>query len=439
MNSAHAYGGIIDNLVAGRWVDPASGRPQTIPVKDIVIAESLEGRERQLVDKQHRGQSLVVVSDAFTREALGARVLRTLEPRGNVSEFVWPKPRCSTEGVAELMAATADAEALIAVGSGTISDSVKYGTFLNGKTYSVFPTSPMNAYTTPTASVSEAGFKRSITCHSAAGVFFDLGVLAKCPPRLVSAAFADVVCRTTSQVDWLMSHLLFGTPYNDVPYTLLAIDEDALIDSAAALLGGDLAALALLTRVAAIMGLGTSFTGTTHVGSMAEHMISHFVDMFAGAAHPGTSHGEQVGVATLTMSRLQNEMLAADAPPPPMAPTVIPEALLSARFGADTAARMVAETRKKALDRAAADRLGARFAEDWEGIANPLREKMLPYERLRAAMQAAGCQLTGADLGLDPEFSRDAVRLARFTRDRFTMLDLAGDSARLDAFAATCT
>ncbi len=32
--------------------------------------------------------------------------------------------------------------------------------------------------------------------------------------------------------------------------------------------------------------------------------------MFAGPAHPGTTHGQQVGVASLAMARLQNEMLA---------------------------------------------------------------------------------------------------------------------------------
>jgi glycerol-1-phosphate dehydrogenase [NAD(P)+] len=93
--------------------------------------------------------------------------------------------------------------------SGTITDSAKYATFLAKREYSVFPTSPMNAYTTPTASVSVGGFKKSITCHSAKGVFFDLSVVSKCPRRLIAAAFADVVCRTTSQVDWLMSQPVF--------------------------------------------------------------------------------------------------------------------------------------------------------------------------------------------------------------------------------------
>ena len=103
----------------------------------------------------------------------------------------------------------------IAIGSGTITDSAKYATFLGKREYSVFPTSPMNANTTPTASVFVGGFKKSITCHSANGVFFDLSVVSKCPRRLIAAAFADVVCRTTSQVDWLMSQIFFGTDYQE--------------------------------------------------------------------------------------------------------------------------------------------------------------------------------------------------------------------------------
>ena len=63
---------------------------------------------------------------------------------------------------------------------------------------------------------------------------------------------------------------------------------------------------------------------------------------------------------------------------------------------------------------------------------------MLPYQRLHDAMKEAGCQLTGADLGLDPEFYRNAVRYSRFIRDRFSMLDVADDSGQLEAFAATC-
>src|ERR1700739_3004431 len=71
-------------------------------------------------------------------------------PRCGVREYVWQNPQCTENGVRELMSETKDAEVLIAIGSGTLNDSVKYGSFLTGRQYSVFPTSPMKAYTLQT-------------------------------------------------------------------------------------------------------------------------------------------------------------------------------------------------------------------------------------------------------------------------------------------------
>ena len=429
--------GVIEELVAGRWRDPNDGQTKGIKIDVIEIADTLKGREAELVRACHGADKRIcVVHDAFTREALGGRVVDALRRDGmDVSEYVWEKPKVELAAIRALSEATADAEVLVAIGSGSVSDGCKYATFEDGREYSVFATSPMNAFTTPTASVSVDGFKKSITCHFAKGVFFDLGVIAKCPPRLVSAAFADVVCRTTSQVDWLLMHLLFDTPYSETPYTLLAYDEDAMIAMAPRLLDGDFEALARLVRVSAIMGSGTSFTGTTHVGSMAEHMISHCIDMFAGAAHPRTSHGEQVGVASLTMSRLQNEMMALETPPE-LKPTVIPVDRLEARYGAAIAATMAEETAKKAFDVEGADKMNERLRREWPAIRARITPIMRPFDELHAAMAAAGCQLTAGDLGLPADLYRQYVGDARFIRDRFSMLDLADDSGRLEPFLA---
>lgn len=328
---------------------------------------------------------------------------------------------------------TRNCEARIAVGSGTINDTVKYASFLDERDYSVFATSPMNAFTTGTASVSFDGFKKSITCRGAQGAFFDLSIIAQCPKRLISAAFADVICRTTAQVDWLMSHILFGTPYTDTPYTLLAYDEEDMIDNASNMLSGDLAALGMMTRISAIMGLGTRFFDTTHSGSMAEHMISHYIDMFAGSQHPRSSHGEQVGIATITMSNLQNSVLHNDNPPL-MRPTNLDANEMLERFGPKLADNMMSETAKKALDQKKADLLNTRFDSEWDSIRSKLQAVMLPYEKLNSAMRDAGCQRTATELKLDNDFYREAVTGARYIRDRFSMLDLVDDSTGLESF-----
>jgi glycerol-1-phosphate dehydrogenase [NAD(P)+] len=430
------YSGVLSELVDGTWEEPGTGKRYDIGIRSMVIRDTLEGEEASLVAALHHGKKITVISDPFTHDAMGQRIFKALKADNQqVNEYVWKTPQCSDKGVEQIQNATPDCDVRIAVGSGTVSDTVKYASFLDDKRYSVFATSPMNAYSTGTASVSFGGFKKSITCRGAEGVFFDLSVLAKCPPKLISAAFADVICRTTAQVDWLLSHLLFDTPYAETPYTLLAYDETDMINNASRMLSGDVDALGMLTRISAIMGLGTRFTETTHSGSMAEHQISHFIDMFAGADHPGSSHGEQVGVGTITMSALQNQVLQSDTPPLVL-PTEIPAEQLQKQFGIETAKNMIAETKRKALDAKAAEALNHKLQEDWPAIAEKLNAVMIPFDQLQQSMRNAGCALTATDLGLNTDFYRDAVTYARFIRDRFSMLDLVDDSTGLESFVS---
>src|SRR4029077_4062408 len=108
-----------------------------------------------------------------------------------------------------------------------------------------------------------------------------------------------------------------------------------------------------LQRVLTLCSVGVSFTHVSHHGSMGEHQISHLADMFAGVHHPGTTHGQQVGVASLVMARLQHHILARETPPK-VAATPIDEAAMLARYGAELGPLCIAEMRKTALDAAQA-------------------------------------------------------------------------------------
>src|ERR1700726_2140899 len=109
------FSGVIGELVVGRWHDPHTGVKQTIPVESIVIADTLDGSEAELVHRVHPGKSLCVVSDQWTRAALGERVFRALQPLGNVKEFVWERPRITHDGLDELMAGAGHAQVVIAI------------------------------------------------------------------------------------------------------------------------------------------------------------------------------------------------------------------------------------------------------------------------------------------------------------------------------------
>jgi glycerol-1-phosphate dehydrogenase [NAD(P)+] len=263
-------------------------------------------------------------------------------------------------------------------------------------------------------------------------------VIAAAPPRMAAAGFGDCLCSSVARIDWWMSHRLFGTFYREEPY-LIAEANDVDMNARVGGIGrGEVEAIGYLVRALTLSGLGITFTRTSHHGSMGEHQISHYVDCFAGDRHPGTLHGQQVGVASLTMARIQHWFLSQERPPE-IRPTRIDEADMARRMGPAIAAQCAAEYRKKALDQAGADRFNARVAEIWPDLRAELAAFAVPVETMRARLAAAGGPTTGAGLGLPADFYREAVRHAHEMRDRFSFADWACDAGLLDGFAAAET
>jgi glycerol-1-phosphate dehydrogenase [NAD(P)+] len=430
-----ANGSLIEDLIAGSWRDPTTGRPVRIGSRAIVIERSLDGGEAELIGPLALGQRIAVVSDRNTFDVLGQRVARALARIAATDSVVLDVPRADLATVDDLRARTAAAEALIAVGSGTLNDLCKYLAHQSGRPYAVFATAPsMNGYLTATASLGRDGLRMSLPARPPAAALFDLDVLRQAPARLIRAGIGDSICRTTAQVDWLLAHCLRDTSYSAAPYLLQIEDGPYLLSRAAAMVNGDLEGVAALTRLLVLAGLGMVMVGGSQPASMGEHLISHYVDMMA-RPHPGSLHGEQVGVATLTVSRMQHALLQAEQPPQ-VRPTRLDEAAMRARYGARLGDQLIAQFKAKAPDEAAAARMNARLAEVWPSMRARLRKVMLPTARLREALDAAGAPTAGVDLGLSSGFYREAVRHAREIRDRYSILDLAGDAGLLEDFVA---
>src|SRR3546814_10817423 len=78
--------------------------------------------------------------------------------------------------------------------------------------------------------------------------------------------------------------------------------------------------MARLARTLVLSGFGKAISGGSYPASEGEHLISHYAEMMGGAELPESFHGEQIGVTTLTMARLQERMLDKT---PRVAPTVV--------------------------------------------------------------------------------------------------------------------
>jgi glycerol-1-phosphate dehydrogenase [NAD(P)+] len=439
MASPHdiSEGPIVRSILAGTWVDPSTGHPLVSPIRAIRVAPSLDGAEADLVSSLDLGRTLSVITDDNTWAAMGRRVAKALRRAAGVSPVVLRAPHADEETLTDLTDRVRHADGLVAVGTGTINDLCKAVSATTGKPYAVFGTAAsMNGYTTGTVSMfAPNGVKTTRKAVMPRGVFLDLQVLRRAPARLTLAGLGDSICRTTAQVDWLLSRHLLGTNYTETPYLLQTVDEEAMFATAGLLPQGDLPALAALCRILILMGIGTVVTGTTQYGSGSEHLTSHAIDMLAGRRHPGSMHGEQTGIATLSMARLQESIL--DRPEPPrLSPTQMDVSGILNRFG-PAGPDCMAEFRRKSLDARAASDMNHRLDESWTELRTGLLGKLRRITELERAMAATGAPLTAEDLGLDAGLYRQAILHAREIRNRYSVLDLAGDSGLLSDFAAS--
>jgi glycerol-1-phosphate dehydrogenase [NAD(P)+] len=427
---------LIDALIAGTLSDPDGGAPLQVATRSVVIEPSLEDAEGEVVKPLQLGRHFAVVSDPITHEILGARVEHALNGLGYVSRILLTgRPHPDEETVQRIRAAAASADALVAVGSGTINDLCKYAGAQDGKPYIVFPTAPsMNGYTSVNAAITIHGHKKSLTAQAPLGVFIDLSILSAAPARMIRSGLGDSLCRPTAQADWLLAHLLLNQPYRTMPFALLAEDEGQLFASSQALLEGDIEAMAALVRTLLLSGFGTAICGSSQPASQGEHLISHFVDMFGDPSWPESFHGEQIGVTTLMMARLQERML--DGIPPVLHPSGADEEEFVRRYGESLGRSCWTEFVDKRLEGERLSRARERIADSWDAIRNTIASVTKPWELLADVLRLAGAPTTHDDLGWPRAFSERAIRHARDIRSRYTFLDLAADSGRLEPIAA---
>lgn len=426
MPASSPLGDPITLLLAGQYPDPETGELLAAETQAVVIEDSLDGREVELLAERGFGPRIAVVSDRNTHAAIGARVERALASVYTVQSVIIPAPHADAATVAQLGAALdPDTHAIVTAGSGTLNDLSKMVAFERGIPQVVFASAPsMNGFTSVSASIISDGVKRSYRTRTPVGVYFDLSVLAAAPKPLIRAGLGDSTARSTAQADWLLSHLLLDRPYREAPFALLADDEAMLFADPAALVGGDMHAMRALVRTLVLSGFGMTLAGGSFPASQGEHLLGHYLEMI----HPlDVLHGEQIGICTIAMSDLQERLLAWTNPPVLRASTITREELQRA-YGDEAGTTCWSEYEKKRVDEARADELNARLSVQWDQIRTRIRAISIGPDRIRESLAAAGAATSPSALGYtDADMSR-AIAHARVLRDRYTFLDLAADA-----------
>lgn len=370
------------------------------------------------------GTKLLVVSDRNTYQAAASEIESCLMKAGyHVQSAIFDKVslKPTLEAVKQLQEGIKHADLCIAVGSGTINDICKYASFLENKPYVVFATAPsMNGYASANASLIINGYRTSKQAHLPKAIYMDLDVMAHAPKRLIRSGVGDMLCRTTVQFDWLLSHMLLDTHYDALPFDSIKEEEGALLESAADVVNGDEEALAVLCQALIKSGLGMWYCGGSYPASQSEHMVAHVMEMAFPKASQKSYHGEQIAVTTLAVASLQERLLESDNLP------FIKERFNSEQLLEHLSAEIVESLHKDWESKSklvSAYNKNDKLPELWCGQKESLRALQEPQENLLQAFQAAGLGMTPESLGWSSEKFDWAVQVTYMTRSRFTCLD----------------
>jgi glycerol-1-phosphate dehydrogenase [NAD(P)+] len=374
--------------------------------------------------------------DANTREAAGARVAAAL---GGAPVHVFeqrdglhPDP----EESARVRARLDDDTIPIAVGSGVITDIVRYAAELSDRDFISVPTAAsMDGYSSSVAAMQVAGVKVTYPARAPIAIYADPDVLGSAPQELTSAGVGDLLGKATAGVDWLAAHLLYGERYDA---GIAADTREAMLRVAGnvpAVMAGDPAAQRDLLDGLIRSGINIARVGNSRPASGLEHHASHFWDLLAAhGRRPHSSHGLQVGYATGFGMRIQRFAFGGGVPElrPPQRPTDPLGPAARAWLGEPTEDLVAAVARKQELT-AMQPATWPAGQVAWAEACRALTKAMEPFATVERALRQAGIPETPGYLGITRETLDATFRYATRLRDRYTTIDFLEGQGRLDA------
>lgn len=340
---------------------------------------------------------VAVVDDTRTAAAHGDRVFRALSGAYEACHVTLDgNVKADDAALAEVEAKTARADLLVAVGSGTISDLAKLASFKAKKPYVIFPTAAsMNGYVSKNASITVKGKKESVPAQLPAAVFADMKVIGAAPARLNRAGLGDSLARPTAQADWLLSHHLLGTPFEEDVFRLNGSYEAMVFAQAAGIAHADREVMQALVKLILLSGFGMTIAQSSAPASGSEHMIAHLLSTHA------TLHGEEIAVTAVDMAARQQQMLAKNS--------------ISLRRNTHEKKRELIEAHLPGYEVPKAL---------WEQARAAIAAIHMAPEALAKIREKCGLPDMPQKLGWSEQDYRAATDAAYATRDRFTCLDV---------------
>jgi len=408
--------------------------------KALVVGRGCIGQAASLFGAQFPGGRAVIVADKNTMRAAGGALRSALAAGGipQLEPFIFTDPNLYAEYkyVEQLTASLKTHDAIpVVAGSGAINDLVKRSAHECARPYFCAATAAsMDGYTAFGASITYRNAKQTLECPAPRAVLADIDVIKDAPPEMTASGYADLLAKVTAGADWILADALGEERIDTKAWAIVQGGlRDALARPAEAR-NGDAAAIHALTEGLMLGGFAMQRTRSSRPASGAEHQFSHLWDM-EHHTHNGAapSHGFKVGVATLAVTALYEQLLGMDAAGIdidaacarwPDARTI--EARTAAMFASsDFKETALRETLAKHITTDALRAQLERLKIAWPDLRVKLRRQLFPAGETRRRLREVGAPVEPEQIGITRARLRESFTKAFHIRRRFTVLDLA--------------
>ncbi len=418
------------------------GRQHNTDIKQIYIgpaaAAKLAGLAREL------GGELLLVADSQTWPAAGAALQKYLRQENLVAnELVLPgKPALVADerAVFAILAKSSRKTCLmVAVGSGTINDLVRYVSYKLAVPYAIYATAPsMDGYASSVAALTVADMKQTMPAWGAAAILADPAILAASPAPMIAAGLGDILGKYTAVADWRLGQLVEGEYYCPRVAADILATAGRCLDMAGSLGEREPAAVSKVMAALLETGIAMSYVGNSRPASGSEHHLSHFWEMaYLNRGQAQLLHGTKVGLATLLMAALYQKLAQLE-----------PDFALARQKAASFSFASWAIQMKKVfaqgadvlleLEKATAMHDPAtvrqnidRIEANWPDLLD-LASQVPPWQDIKAALAQAHGSTSLAQAGLDRQLVKDSLLYAQHMRQRYTILRLYSDLGLLE-------
>ncbi|KAF6656170.1 sn-glycerol-1-phosphate dehydrogenase [Paenibacillus polymyxa] len=268
---------------------------------------------------QQNYKHVTLVEDEHTSAAAGKKVAELIREAGLTVDVVRLPPNAVGDVIADetyimkvLLGVADQSQAVLAVGSGTIHDLVRFVCYKMNRPFLSVPTAAsVDGFTSAGAPLIVDGSKQTFQAVPPEAIFADLSVLASAPQVMTAAGFGDMLGKFTSLADWHVSRDLGNEPYSPVANRITEEALRACVEHVDEIATGSKAGVEVLMNALIASGISMLMIDHSRPASGGEHHISHRIEMdFIAEGRKQVLHGAKVGVASALLSDMYRELAA---------------------------------------------------------------------------------------------------------------------------------